>query len=99
MRGISMHFGSLVALDDVDLSVRAGEVHALLGGNGAGKSTLLKILNGVYRQTAGDVTVFGAALQGNSPELARAAGVAMNFQEMSLIPSLTAAQNIFLNHE
>ena len=99
MRGISMHFGSLVALDDVDLSVRAGEVHALLGGNGAGKSTLLKILNGVYRQTAGDITVFGATLQGNSPELARAAGVAMNFQEMSLIPSLTAAQNIFLNHE
>ena len=70
MRGISMHFGNLVALDDVDLSVRAGEVHALLGGNGAGKSTLLKILNGVYRQTAGDVTVFGATLHSNSPELA-----------------------------
>ena len=85
MTGISKSFGGVRALDDVSLEVRAGEVHALLGGNGAGKSTILKVLNGVHVPDAGDILVGGQPLTAHTPEAARAAGIAMNFQEMSLI--------------
>mgnify|MGYP000968429829 CR=1 FL=1 len=86
-------------LDDVDFEVLPGEVHALLGGNGAGKSTILKVLNGVHKPDAGTIEVGGVPLTTHTPEAARAAGIAMNFQEMSLIPTLTVAQNIFLTRE
>jgi ribose transport system ATP-binding protein len=99
MTGISKSFGGVRALDGVDFEVRAGEVHALLGGNGAGKSTILKVLNGVHVPDAGDILVGGKPLAAHTPEAARAAGIAMNFQEMSLIPTLTVAQNIFLTRE
>lgn len=99
MTGISKSFGGVQALDGVDLEVQAGEVHALLGGNGAGKSTILKVLNGVHVPDAGEIEVGGRALTAHTPEAARAAGIAMNFQEMSLIPTLTVAQNIFLTRE
>ena len=78
---------------------RSGEIHALLGENGAGKSTILKILNGVHAPTAGRIEVYGAALTEHTPEAAKRAGIGMIFQEMSLVPTLTAAQNIFLNNE
>ena len=99
MTGISKSFGGVRALDKVDLEVLPGEVHALLGGNGAGKSTILKVLNGVHVPDEGTVEVAGQRLAAPTPEAARAAGVAMNFQEMSLIPTLTVAQNVFLTRE
>lgn len=99
MTGISKSFGGIRALDGVDFEVRAGEVHALLGGNGAGKSTILKVLNGVHVPDEGEIVVGGTRLAAHTPEAARAAGIAMNFQEMSLIPTLTVAQNIFLTRE
>jgi ribose transport system ATP-binding protein len=99
MKGISKAFGGVKALDKVDFEVRPGEVHALLGGNGAGKSTILKVLNGVHAPDAGTIEVDGVALTTHTPEASRAAGIAMNFQEMSLIPTLTVAQNIFLTRE
>lgn len=99
MTGISKAFGGVRALDSVDFEVMPGEVHALLGGNGAGKSTILKILNGVHRPDQGKVEVGGRALTAHTPEESRAAGVAMNYQEMSLIPTLTVAQNVFLTRE
>lgn len=99
MTGISKSFGGIRALDSVDFEVFAGEVHALLGGNGAGKSTILKVLNGVHVPEEGTIEVAGQTLTARTPEAARAAGIAMNFQEMSLIPTLTVAQNIFLTRE
>ena len=99
MKGISKAFGGVKALDNVDFEVFPGEVHALLGGNGAGKSTILKVLNGVYRPDAGTIVVGGSPLTIHTPEASRAAGIAMNFQEMSLIPTLSVAQNVFLTRE
>ena len=99
MTGVSKAFGGVRALDNVDLSFHKGKIHALLGGNGAGKSTILKILNGVHVPDAGTIEVDGVALTEHTPEAARRAGVAMIFQEMSLVPTLTVAQNIFLTRE
>ncbi|MGH7118655.1 MAG: sugar ABC transporter ATP-binding protein [Acetobacteraceae bacterium] len=99
MRGISKYFGGIRALEGVDFDVRASSVHALLGGNGAGKSTILKILSGVHPPSAGKVEIFGTAMKEFTPKAARNAGVAMIFQEMSLIPTLTVAENIFLTRE
>lgn len=99
MTGISKSFGGIRALDNVDFEVHTGEVHALLGGNGAGKSTILKVLNGVHVPDEGKIFVGDQALTSHTPEASRAAGIAMNFQEMSLIPTLTVAQNIFLTRE
>ncbi|CAK7258085.1 MULTISPECIES: sugar ABC transporter ATP-binding protein [unclassified Shinella] len=99
MTGISKAFGGVRALDDVSFEVLPGEVHALLGGNGAGKSTILKVLNGVHRPDQGAIEVGGVPLTTHTPEASRAAGIAMNYQEMSLVPTLTVAQNIFLTRE
>ncbi len=99
MQNISKHFGGVQALADVDLQINAGEIHALLGGNGAGKSTILKILNGVHVPDQGSIEVFGQVLDEYTPEASRRAGIAMIYQEMSLIPSLTVAQNVFLTRE
>ena len=96
MTNVSKHFGGVRALDGVHLDVRPGEVHALLGENGAGKSTILKILRGVQPPTSGAIEIGGVPLTTYSPEASRAAGVAMAFQEMSLVPTLTVAQNVFL---
>jgi len=99
LSGIRKAFDGVTVLDDVHFEVQPGEVHALAGGNGAGKSTLMKILLGAYRRDAGRVEVFGRALDGASIHDAKAAGIGMVFQEFSLIPTLTVAQNIFLDAE
>lgn len=99
MVGISKKFGGVQALDGVDFEVRKGEIHALLGGNGAGKSTILKVLNGIHQPDHGTIKVDGKPLYKNSPEAAAAAGIAMNFQELSLIPTLSVAKNVFLARE
>ncbi len=80
-------------------SLSEGEIHALLGGNGAGKSTILKMLSGVHKPDSGEIRINGVKLEEHTPEAARRLGIAMIFQEMSLIPSLTVAQNIFLTRE
>jgi ribose transport system ATP-binding protein len=99
LRGIVKSFSGNVVLHEVDFQLRKGEVHALLGGNGAGKSTLMKILEGVYVPDAGEVEVEGTKVEIRSPQDAKDHGIAMIFQEFSLIPTLSVAQNIFLNSE
>lgn len=99
MRSISKGFNGVSVLKDVSFDVRKGEVHALAGGNGAGKSTLMKILQGVYQADAGQILIGGAPVAINSIQDAKAAGIGMVFQEFSLVPSLTVAQNIFLASE
>lgn len=97
--GVSKSFGGVHALDTVDFTLHQREVHGLVGQNGAGKSTLVKILNGVHRPDAGTLEIEGAPVVLDSPTAARAVGIAMVFQEFSLIPTLTVAQNVFLNTE
>ncbi|MFD1910772.1 sugar ABC transporter ATP-binding protein [Halodurantibacterium flavum] len=100
MRGISKTFGPIRALRDVSLTLRAGEVHALMGENGAGKSTLMKILSGAYTpDPGGEVLVAGAPLATGDPKAAKAAGIAVIYQELSLAPNLTVAENLFLGAE
>lgn len=99
MRGIEKSFGSNPVLKNVDFSVAVGEVHALAGENGAGKSTLMKILQGVYGKDAGTISIAGKQAEITDTFAARKAGVGMVFQEFSLIPTLTVAQNIFLTNE
>jgi ribose transport system ATP-binding protein len=99
MKGIVKSFNGNPVLHNVDFELRPGEVHALMGGNGAGKSTLMKILQGVYTADGGEIRVHGKPVTIRSPQDAKNAGIGMVFQEFSLIPTLTVAQNIFLAHE
>lgn len=99
MRGIEKSFGGTPVLTGVDLTLAPGEVHALAGGNGAGKSTLMKILQGVHRPDGGTIAVGGREVSLTSTAAAEAAGIGMVFQEFSLVPTLSVARNVFLNHE
>ena len=99
MRGIEKGFNGTPVLKGVDFTLARGEVHALAGGNGAGKSTLMKILQGVHRKDAGVIRIGGREVDFSSTADAEAAGVGMVFQEFSLVPTLSVARNIFLNHE
>jgi len=96
MRGIRKTFPGVVALDDVDLTLEAGDVHMLLGENGAGKSTLMKILSGACRRDGGSIAVGGEAVEIASPRDALALGIRVIYQELSLVPQLSVAENMFL---
>jgi len=98
-RGVAKRFGATVALDGVDLALAGGEVHALLGENGAGKSTLMRVLSGALAPDAGTLALDGAPFRPRSPADARDAGVAMVFQELSIAPHLTVAENVVLGDE
>jgi ribose transport system ATP-binding protein len=97
VRSVSKRYGSVQALRSASLAVLAGEVHALVGANGAGKSTLVKVITGVVRPDSGWVSIEGVSLAFGSPEHARARGVYAVFQEPSLVPGLTVAQNFVLS--
>jgi rhamnose transport system ATP-binding protein len=95
---ISKKFPGVQALSDARFDVRAGEVHALLGENGAGKSTLIKIISGVHKPDTGEIRMDGQRIVFNNPREAQARGVATIYQELSLYPELTVAENIFMGH-
>jgi ribose transport system ATP-binding protein len=99
LKGITKRFPGVLALDQVDLVVRKGEVHVLLGENGAGKSTLMKILAGAYQMDEGQIIIDGRPTDIPSPREGQRQGVSIIYQEFNLFPHLTAAQNIFLGRE
>jgi ribose transport system ATP-binding protein len=99
MRGIEKRFGATRALRGVHLSVRSHEIHAVMGENGAGKSTLMKILSGVYTPDAGEILLDGKPVRIRSPSDARALGINLIYQELSVAPNMTVAQNVFMGSE
>jgi ribose transport system ATP-binding protein len=99
MDAISKDFPGVHALRECRFDLRAGEVHALVGENGAGKSTLMKILAGVYRMDAGRIRLKGADVDIPTPRAAQQLGISIIHQELSLMPNLTVAQNIFIGRE
>jgi ribose transport system ATP-binding protein len=99
MQGIALRYGPTLALDGVEFSLRAGEVHALLGENGAGKSSLMQVLAGAVRPTSGTMQLLDTDYAPRSPAEAQQAGVAMVFQELTVLPHLTVAENLWLGRE
>ena len=99
LTGFSKSFAGFTALDRVDFTLRAGEIHALLGENGAGKSTLIKAMTGVVARDAGTMTLDGVAITPRSAQDALAAGIATVYQEVNLAPNLSVAQNLFLGRQ
>ena len=99
MIGIDKSFAGIKALQSASLSIRQGEVHAIIGQNGAGKSTLIKILTGVYRRDGGDVRMNGAALTIATPREAQDAGIATIYQELSLVPLRSVTENVVMGYE
>ena len=99
MKGIDKSFPGVHALDHVDLEVRRGEVHALMGENGAGKSTLMKVLTGIYSKDAGSIIYEGKEVEFHNPKEAQDAGIVIVHQELNMMNHLTVAQNIFIGRE
>ena len=99
MRGIVKHFPGVRALDGIDIVVRAGDVHCLLGQNGAGKSTLIKVLSGAHQPDDGTIDWQGERIRITGPQAALDHGIATIYQELDLVDGLTVAENIFLGHE
>lgn len=98
-RGIEKNFPGVKALDDVHFSLRRGEVHALVGENGAGKSTLMMVLGGIYQPDRGELFINGKKVQFNNPRESIKSGIGIVFQELSLVPQLSVAENIFYNRQ
>ncbi len=99
MRGVSKGFPGVQALADVDFTLRAGEVHALMGENGAGKSTLIKVLTGVYPRDEGQIRLGGKSIHPHSTKHAESLGISTVYQEINLIPHLSVAENICLGRQ
>jgi inositol transport system ATP-binding protein len=99
MEGISKSFTGVSALNNVNLFIKQGEVHALMGENGAGKSTLMKILIGIHQKDNGKITFQGKEILFNNPKVALSSGIVMIHQELNPIPEMTIAENIFLGRE
>jgi len=99
MKGIDKSFPGVHALDHVDLEVKSGEVHALMGENGAGKSTLMKILTGIYSKDSGTIEFEGKEMEFTTPKEAQDTGIAIVHQELNMMNHLTVAQNIFIGRE
>ena len=99
MRGIVKRFPGVLALGGVELDVRAGEVHCLLGQNGAGKSTLIKVLSASYQPDEGEIQWEGRPVTLSTPQAAMDLGISTIYQELDLVPDLSVAENIFLGHE
>lgn len=98
MKGICKYFPGVKALQDVDFLVEKGEIHCLIGANGAGKSTLMKILSGAYHPDKGEIIFDGEKLVNMNPTLTRQKGIAMVYQELTLVNDLTVAENLFINN-
>ena len=99
LQGLSKRFGHTAALQEVSLAGRAGSIHAITGENGAGKSTLMKLLAGVHQPDSGQILMAGQVLRLRSPAAARAAGISTVFQELTVLPNLTVAENLLLGRE
>jgi len=99
VRGLSKHFGGLKAVDGVDIAVRRGSVHALIGPNGSGKTTTLNVLSGLYRATAGTIMLDGTEITGMPPHQRTAAGLGRTFQNIRLFRSMTALENVEIGAE
>ena len=99
MRHIEKRFPGVLALNGVDFTLRKGEIHALMGENGAGKSTLIKVLTGVYRMDGGEIKVDGKNISIHSPQDAQNNGISTVYQEITLCPNLTVAENMFIGRE
>ena len=98
-RGISKHYGGVVALDGVDLTLRAGEVLGIVGDNGAGKSTLIKALTGAIARDGGAILMDGSGVTIEGPQDAKAAGIETVYQDLALVNEISIARNIFLGRE
>ncbi len=99
VRGIAKSFPGVVALEDVDFSLRKGEIHALMGENGAGKSTLIKVLTGVEHPEKGSIELDGKPVQVRSPQHSQELGISTVYQEINLCTNISVAENILLGHE
>jgi ABC-type sugar transport system ATPase subunit len=99
LRAVSKRFGVVVALDNASLTVRRGEIHALVGQNGAGKSTMINLISGMHQPDSGEIRLAGRTVQIDSTRKAIQLGVATVYQELSLLPNLTIAQNLALGRE
>jgi monosaccharide-transporting ATPase len=99
MKGVRKTFPGMVALDDVDFTLRAGEIHALMGENGAGKSTLIKVITGVHRRDAGTVLLCRKPIEAHSPAHAQTMGISTVYQEINLIGQLSVAENLHLGRQ
>ena len=99
MKNITKNFGGVIALDNVDFSVKKGEIMALVGDNGAGKSTLIKLLSGIHTPTRGEIFVDGDKVRISDPQDSQALGIETIYQELALVEEFTVTQNLFLGKE
>ena len=99
LKNISKSFPGVKALDGVNIALRKGTVHAVMGENGAGKSTLMKIINGLYQRDEGQVILDGKEVHFSGPMESQAAGIAMIYQELNFFPELSIAENIFMKRQ